>query len=234
MKRNYLRFLMVFFCFTASHVVAEEKPDNRRAGGVAAPAIAGEIANSSSSDLTLNKNNANRFKKGAVEFGAQLGWGAAVDIPPRWPRTNWEFVYFHPNFKYNLTGLLGKSFYRGTLSWMTEAGIAASYHPSSGYVLGFSPLMVEYKFVQPKARIIPYVMTGAGFSYTDWSDKPFQREIATNFEFLLHAGAGAEFYKFKNGAFSVNYRFYHISNAGIAFPNIGINANLFTIGYSFF
>ena len=117
---------------------------------------------------------------------------------------------------------------------MTEAGVANSYHPSSGYVLGFSPLMVEYKFVPPKAKIIPYVMAGAGFAYTDWSDKSYQREIATNFEFLLHAGAGAEVYRIKSGIFSVNYRFFHISNAGIAFPNIGINANLFTIGYSFF
>lgn len=179
------------------------------------------------------KDETVRFSPGAVEFGAQLGWGAAVDIPTRWPRTNWEFTYFFPNFKYNLTGIVGQSFYRGTLSWMTEAGIANSYHPSSGYVLGFSPLMVEYKFVQPKAKLIPYVMAGAGFAYTDWSDKSYQREIATNFEFLLHAGAGVEFYRIKSGIFSVNYRFFHISNAGIAFPNIGINANLFTIGYSF-
>ncbi|OGW17346.1 MAG: hypothetical protein A3K09_06235 [Nitrospinae bacterium RIFCSPLOWO2_12_FULL_47_7] len=201
--------------------------------------IAAEVADSSAKKKKKEKDNSNgdgsnRFTAGASEFGMQMGWGAAVDIPPRWPRTNWEFAYVFPNYKYNLTGIVGNSFYRGTWSWMAEAGFVEAYHPAAGYVVGFSPLMVEYKFVQPNARIIPYVFGGAGFAYTDWNEKSFQREIATNFEFLLHLGAGVEFYKTKQGALSLNYRFFHISNAGIEFPNIGINANVVTLGYSFF
>lgn len=182
------------------------------------------------------KDYADRFKKGSSELGFQAGWGRSVDIPPPpgdMHRTDWQFAYFFPNYKYNLTGIVGESFYRGALLWMNEAGVAVAHHPGSGVIAGFSPLMLEYKFLQPKAQWAPHIFGGAGFSYTDWNDKDFQREIGTNFEFLLHLGAGVELYKSRMGAFSANYRFFHVSNAGIKFPNIGINANLFTVGYSF-
>lgn len=208
------------------HIVAEVADSQ--------PAKKREKGKNGSNRDNSNNGDSNRFAKGASEFGLQAGWGAAVDIPPRWPRTNWEFAFFFPNYKYNLTGIVGDSIFRGTLNWMTEAGFAEAYHPGSGYVLGFSPLMLEYKFVQPNAKITPYIFGGGGFAYTDWNEKSFQREIGTNFEFLLHAGAGAEFYKTKHGALSLNYRFFHISNAGIKFPNIGINANVVALGYSFF
>lgn len=253
MRQTYLKTLFfALFLLNAHLAVAEEPSKDDESARILSSAmdempnlrspinmnIIAEVADSQPTKTKKkdkqSKDDSNRFTAGASEFGLQLGWGAAVDIPPTWPRTNWEFAYFFPNYKYNLTGIIGESFYRGTLSWMTEVGVAEAYHPSSGYVFGFSPLMLEYKFVQPNAKIIPYLFTGAGFAYTDWNEKPFQREIATNFEFLLHAGAGVEFYKTKHGALSLNYRFFHISNAGIKFPNIGINANLFTLGYSFF
>ena len=37
----------------------------------------------------------------------------------------------------------------------------------------------------------------------------------------------------KKGAYSINYRFFHVSNAGIQFPNIGLNAHMFTMGMRF-
>jgi hypothetical protein len=198
--------------------------------------IVAEVADSQTTKIKKKDKpeDSNRFTAGASEFGLQLGWGRAVNIPPNFPRTKWTFAFFFPNYKRNLTGIVGDSFFRGTLSWVTELGLVEAYKPSSGYVYGFSPLILEYKFVQPNAKIIPYVFIGAGFAYTDWNEKSFQREIATNFEFLLHLGGGVEFYKTKHGALSLNYRFFHISNAGIKFPNIGVNANVVNLGYSFF
>lgn len=197
------------------------------------PVLAGTSNGDKSGPNKKGTDYENRFKKGASEFGVQVGWGSAVDIPPGADRTDWEFAYLAPNYKYNLTGIVGKSFYRGSLSWMNEASVAVAHDPTTAVIAGFSPLMLEYKFLQPKAQWAPHVFGGAGFSYTDWNDYDRQREIATNFEFLLHLGIGAEFYKSPYGAFSANYRFFHVSNAGMKFPNIGVNANLFTIGYSF-
>jgi hypothetical protein len=191
----------------------------------------GKVEKADKTEDSIKKNQYQRFQKGAVDLGIQGGWGYAVDIPPG-DRTNWRFAFVAPSLKYNLTGIIGKSFYRGSLFWVNEVEAIVSHHPETRYIFGYSPVMLEYKFLWPKVDWSPYVFGGGGFSHTDWNEAR-QREIATNFEFLLHLGGGVEFYKTKQGAFSVNYRFFHVSNAGIQFPNIGINTNLFTIGYSF-
>ncbi len=183
--------------------------------------------------LQLNKkNHFKRFQKGYKDFGIQAGWGASVNIPPNVDRTDWEYFYLAPNLKWNLTGPIGKSFYRGSLYWYQELAGWAAYNPEDAFLISYSPVMAEYKFLWPKADWAPYIFGGGGFAGTNINEKK-QREIATNFEFLLHAGVGVEFYKTEKGAFSVNYRFFHISNAGFESPNIGVNSNLFTLGYSF-
>ena len=56
--------------------------------------------------------------------------------------------------------------------------------------------------------------------------------LAVPVQFLLHAGSGIEFFLDK-GSVSLNYRFFHISNAGIKRPNIGLNSHVFSLGLSF-
>jgi lipid A 3-O-deacylase len=171
-----------------------------------------------------------RFKKGESDFGGQLGWGWTIDIPPGRNRTDLGFLYFFPNWQHNLTGMIGKSWYRGALFYHMEAGLAFSDRDDK-FLLGWSPLMVQYKFLSPKRRWAPNVMLGTGFSMTNWKDVA-DRELGSEFQFLLHAGTGLEFFQ-KEGAYSINYRFFHVSNAGIQFPNIGLNAHMFTLGKRF-
>jgi len=91
--------------------------------------------------------------------------------------------------------------------------------------------MAQYKFLSPKRRWAPNILLGAGFSMTNWKDIA-ERELGSDFQFLLHAGAGLEYFK-KKGAYSINYRLFHVSNAGIQFPNIGLNAHVFSLGMRF-
>ena len=220
MKQSFFRSLCLSMLFlTWGTLAVAESPDGKMK--IDTP------------DITTQDSSA-RFEKGASEFGVQTGWGYSLQLPDGAPRTHWKFGFLAPNYKYNLTGIIGESYYRGTLSWMVEGDAVISYRPSTAYVFGASPLMVEYKFIQPDAKIIPYVFVGAGVSYTNWDQKPYQQELGTNFEFLLHGGVGAEFCKSKYGAFSAGYRFLHISNSGIKYPNIGVNANLITLGYAFY
>jgi len=173
-----------------------------------------------------------RFDKGSSDFGVQLGWGATMDIPPGPPnRTDLGFLFFFPNWQYNLTGLIGKSsWYQGALFYHMEAGLAFADRDDK-FLLGWSPLMVQYKFLNPNRRWAPNVLLGTGFSMTNWKDVA-KRELGSEFQFLLHAGAGVEYFK-KEGAYSINYRFFHVSNAGIQFPNIGLNAHVFSLGMRF-
>ena len=172
-----------------------------------------------------------RFKKGNSDFGAQLGWGWTVDIPPGRSRTDLGFLFFFPNWQRNLTGVIGKSsWYQGALFYHMEAGLAFSDRDDK-FLVGWSPLMVQYKFLNSRRRWAPNVLLGTGFSMTNWKDVA-TRELGSEFQFLLHAGAGLEYFK-KKGAYSINYRLFHVSNAGIQFPNIGLNAHMFTMGIRF-
>ena len=172
-----------------------------------------------------------RFKKGNSDFGAQLGWGWTIDIPPGRNRTDLGFLFFFPNWQRNLTGVIGKSsWYQGALFYHMEAGLAFSDRDEK-FLVGWSPLMVQYKFLNSRRRWAPTVLLGTGFSMTNWKDVA-TRELGSEFQFLLHAGAGLEYFK-KKGAYSINYRFFHVSNAGIQFPNIGLNAHMFTMGIRF-
>ena len=172
-----------------------------------------------------------RFKKGNSDFGAQLGWGWTTDIPPGPNRTDLGFLFFFPNWQHNLTGVIGKSsWYQGAWFYHMEAGLAFSDR-NGKFLLGWSPVMAQYKFLSSKRRWAPNVLVGAGFSMTNWKDEA-TRELGSEFQFLLHIGAGLEYFK-KKGAYSINYRLFHVSNAGIQFPNIGLNAHTITMGIRF-
>jgi len=171
------------------------------------------------------------IEKGSSSFGAQLGWGATDDIPGGRDRTDLSFLFFFPNYQKNLTGLVGQSFYQGVLNWHVEAGVASVLNRNGEYLLGFSPLMLQYKFLDPKRSWAPNLLFGVGISYTDWKDVA-DRELGTELEFLVNTGAGLEFFR-DTMSYSLNYRFFHISNAGIEFPNIGLNSHVFSLGINF-
>jgi len=184
-------------------------------------------------------NFSKRFKKGSHNFGAQIGGGYTFDLPPGTDRTDIAFIFVFPNWQSNITGLIGESWYQGALFHHVEAGLAYALKTGSGsgrtikggdQLWGFSPLMVQYKFLSPKRKWAPNILAGAGFSYTNWDYNAY--EISTPFEFLLHAGAGVEFYT-RTNAWSLNYRLFHISNSGIKFPNLGLNAHVFSLGMRF-
>jgi hypothetical protein len=173
-----------------------------------------------------------RFAKGTSSYGVQGGFGYTIDLPTGVDRSDISFLYFFPNYQLNLTGLIGgDSWYKGALYWHNELGVALALNHDYEYLIGWSPLMVVYKFLDPKRGWAPNVLIGAGFSYTNWPDIA-ERELGSELEFLLHIGTGLEFFLDKSSV-SLNYRFFHISNAGFKTPNIGLNSHILTLGYRF-
>jgi len=59
-------------------------------------------------------------------------------------------------------------------------------------------------------------------------------DLGTTFEFNLQAGAGTHFFVQKDLALTFQYRFIHLSNAGMEFPNLGVNTSTFLLGFSWF
>mgnify|MGYP001328953685 CR=1 FL=1 len=174
------------------------------------------------------------FEKGHAQFGVELGYGAGLNLPTRRDRTDIQFFHFAANYQYNLTGDIGKLFYKGNLYWLTELNANFLHNPEFGSLIGISPAIFQYKFLKPNRKWTPTLLGGAGISLTDWDEKNLaEKEIGGDFQFLLHFGVGLEFFRLKGESFSINYRFLHVSNAGTKRPNIGLNANLFTIGFKF-
>ena len=171
-----------------------------------------------------------RFAKGSSDFGAQAGWGWTENIPPGRNRTDLGFLFFFPNWQHNITGLMGQSWYKGAFFYHMEGGLAFADRDNK-FLVGWSPLMAQYKFLDSGRRWAPNILAGAGFSMTNWKDVA-RRELGSEFQFLLHLGAGLEYFK-KKGAYSFNYRFFHVSNAGMQLPNIGLNAHVFSLGMRF-
>ena len=91
--------------------------------------------------------------------------------------------------------------------------------------------MLEYKFLHSERTWAPTILAGAGFSMTNWKDQA-DYELGSEVQFLLHAGAGLEIFH-ESGSYSLNYRLFHVSNAGIQRPNIGLNSHVFSLGLRF-
>lgn len=179
------------------------------------------------------QNFSDRFAKGNTSFGGELGFGHTFNLPPGKDRTDLSFAFIFPNWQENLTGIIAPdSLLQGALHWHVEAGLALLTHRDHEYLIGFSPVMVNYKFLNSQRKWAPNILLGAGFAMQDWDDTPAEYELGSEFQFLLHGGVGVELFR-ESGAYSLNYRLFHVSNAGIAKPNIGLNSHVFSLGFRF-
>ena len=179
------------------------------------------------------QNFSDRFAKGNTSFGGELGFGHTFNLPPGKDRTDLSFAFIFPNWQKNLTGIIAPdSHLQGALYWHVEAGLALLTHRDHEYLIGFSPVMVNYKFLNSQRKWAPNILVGAGFAMQDWDDTPAEYELGSEFQFLLHGGVGVELFR-ESGTYSLNYRHFHISNAGIRKPNIGLNSHVFSLGFRF-
>ena len=186
-----------------------------------------------------------RFAKGQYQFGFSLGYGSSFNLSlfdaNSEERTRLRFVSFFPNFKYNLTGPMGKSIFQGALYWVVEAGFAATVTDpkrnnqvvdnSPEFLVGLVPLQLEYKFINPRRSWGPFVFAGVGVSWSKWFQET--SEIATAFEFILQVGGGIEYFLDNGSSLNLHYRLWHLSNSNIQSRNLGINAHVLNVGYSF-
>jgi lipid A 3-O-deacylase len=106
-----------------------------------------------------------------------------------------------------------------------EAFGGAQVEPSR-YLAGITPAL-RYHFATG-TRTVPFIQGGAGVSVTDIR----QRDLSTTFEFNLMIGAGANYFFTEQSSIGLEYRLFHLSNAGIELPNTGLNTHLIMLGFS--
>ncbi len=102
-----------------------------------------------------------------------------------------------------------------------------------GNVLAGGTLIFRYNFVQPQARIIPYLQVGGGGVYTDIGEAESLGLISLPVEFNLQTNAGMRYMLNDRWSLVVEAAYRHVSNAEIKKPNFGLDNIGGNIGLGF-
>ncbi len=174
----------------------------------------------------------NPFEKGNHEF--QLGIGGYVsflDDGNRRPELN--TVDVTGRLGWMLYTPTGGSILRGNVEFLIEGSVGAVV-TGPGDIIADIALLLRYNFVQPSAKFVPYIQIGAGFAYCNAYTDQTQGLIGEAFEFNLQGAIGARYlFSERCGAF-IEGGWRHVSNAGLASRNLGLNSLGGLVGFSVF
>jgi hypothetical protein len=138
-------------------------------------------------------------------------WGVAAGpslAVPRWEsRSDERAVLIAPSVSFSQA------------SWLdfVVEGHLAQYFSPTGYVIGVTP---GWRLYFGSRRCRPFVAGGVGVSATDLNQL---HEIDRRFNFLSQASVGLQVGTAGGRAFTLETRFYHMSNGSTKPPNIGLN-----------
>ncbi len=178
------------------------------------------------------------LKKGTIEWGVKTGYGLTNGLGPA--TSGIDFFGFLPRVGYVFTQLQGKPPWQGSLEVVVEAVpvlLAFESSPAFGsqtiYGGGLTGLL--HYDLRTGTRLVPFLEGGAGLLLsTPQSRDPLSQFRASQFNFTLQIGVGLRYVLSKGAALSVEYRFHHISDAGLTEDNPGFNADFLLLGFSLF
>jgi len=167
------------------------------------------------------------FDKGAEEIGGSVGGGLGMRILGSGHAHDWGLGV--AQYGIMLSGVVATDhWYRGNVEFVAQLFGGEQFHPDTAYIVGMTP-MLRYNFALGH-RVVPFIDAGAGVTFTDIRDG----DLSTTTEFNLQLGAGARFFMCDNLALTLQYRFIHLSNAGAASPNLGVNTGSLLLGLAWF
>ncbi len=182
------------------------------------------ISSLAQSDQTASNKEPTPFHRGTNEWGLHTGWGVSI-AGGAGNRSYWMLV---GRWGYILIDELGNGPLRGNLQYGIEViPVLVMSQSSTIYAAGFSPLQIRYNFIAIR-RLVPYVEIGGCIL---GSAEPLP-ENTSRLNFLTHGGVGLQLLHHQSRTFQIGMRYQHISNAGIAERNPGINSLYFFTGLS--
>lgn len=172
------------------------------------------------------------FTSGRQSLGFMVGYGFALPVrETKGELEDIQYIYAAPQWGIGVGDPIGgEAWYRGQFQLLVEGTFLVNFEPRSGFGAGLTPL-IRYNFL-PNGRFIPFVELGAGIMYLDMDLEAAGRSDGLNF--TPQGGVGAHYFLSERTAVTAEWRFYHISNADIELPNLGINSSLFLVGISMF
>jgi lipid A 3-O-deacylase len=133
-------------------------------------------------------------------------------------------------FGWILTKAHGPGFLRGKFEYAVDAvPVFMVFQPTkNAYGAGFNPVVLKWNF-ETDSRIVPYVELAGGVLFTNVTVPTGTSQ--TNFT----SGAAIGMHILgEKVAWNVDLRYMHISNAGLATPNPGINTIQVRVGVGWF
>ena len=156
------------------------------------------------------------FSKGSRTRGLIGGWGHSWRPIFGQTYSDIEFAAFHPRMGW---------FLMDRLEMYGEATLFLYHNPEAAVAAGLGGLSGRY-YLKDSGRWIPYVHGGSGLLWTSL-DVP---EIDRIFNFQLFFGIGWRQNRPSGPRLVIELRNHHISNAGTAGENRGINAAMLLTG----
>ena len=158
---------------------------------------------------------------GRLVLGFQAAYGLENDIPHNSNNAHINMLYAQPQI--------------GIVAWnspesrlpvkrfdvISEGIIGGSLHPG-GRMLG-DTLLFRFEG-KPLHGLLPFLDVGSGPLNTTINEHGAS-ELGGNVQFLSQGGIGVQHKKY-----ILEYRYFHMSNAGLTKPNHGFNGSMLTVG----
>lgn len=112
---------------------------------------------------------------------------------------------------------------------LSEGILGSAFHPG-GVLLG-DTLLFRFNF-KPIRRVVPMFDAGIGALHTTLDNRA--PEIAGHTQFLSQGGFGVQYFFRPQRALVFEYRYFHMSNAGLKQPNDGFNGSMLSVGFRWF
>jgi hypothetical protein len=168
------------------------------------------------------------FRAGTHQAGFSLGLALGMH---RWIKSSpsHDMVLGAVRYGRVITDLVGQGhWFQGNFELLGEGFGGEQYYPHTAF-LGGGLGILRYDFMTG-TRLVPYLQIGGGCLWTDIR----RPALGTDFEFTEQGGPGINYFLCRNLALTTEYRFMHISNAGIKKPNGGVNASIIYAGMSWY
>lgn len=124
------------------------------------------------------------------------------------------------------------SLLRGSFEALIQVSQASIYQGPGSYWAGLAAL-IRYNFAAPGSKWIPYIQAGAGLVLNDAYKDHSQDAIGQAIEFTPQASLGIRYFFKEKWSVDLEGIFHHISNAGLADRNVGLNSFGGFIGISY-
>jgi lipid A 3-O-deacylase len=167
------------------------------------------------------------FRPGTQSFSLLLGGAGGLQAFGSEQRHDLALVSL--SYGRMLGRVMGEGhWWRGNWELRGELFGGAEFSPDTEWLVGLTPHL-RYNFATG-TRLIPFLDLGAGVSATGIGPP----DLSNTFEFNLQGGTGVHWFIRDNLSLTFEFRYLHLSCAGLSHPNNGLNSILGLVGLTWF